>query len=296
MTYATSTSMNAPRKYNTIKTNALNYLLVILSRYSSKSDGLGLVCLPSRGPPMRTRTRDSSPILWLLPPPHLFPTTPPLPTRLPRGATPLPTPLGHRTPATRLGLRGAPAVAWSGSIQHKACLHPSRPRRRCPRPPGCDGTAPKSAKARPHTTGKRQRRTARLGGAAGAGGGVGRRRRLGHADPPLPCACRFPTLRSTPPLARTKAYYGGRGGRGGTVDSVARRTRLGFPGRRPAGASPRPAWPPTPNRRRFPGWPGRRPRRLPQPRHPPPHARRTPPRPRRWPHTPARLAIRWVRE
>jgi len=161
----------------------------------------------------------------------------------PRGATPLPMPSGHRAPATRLGLRGAPAVAWSGSIQHKACLHPSRPRRRRPRPPGRDGTAPKSAAARPHTTGKRQRRTARPGGAADAGGGVGRRRRrLGHADPPLPCACRFPTLRSTPPLARTKAYYGrrgGLGGRGGTVDSVARRTRLRFAGRRPAGTSPR---------------------------------------------------------
>ena len=47
MTYATSTPMNAPRKYNTIKTNAPDYLLVVLSHYSSKSDGSCLVCLPS---------------------------------------------------------------------------------------------------------------------------------------------------------------------------------------------------------------------------------------------------------
>jgi len=47
MTYATSTPINAPRKYNTIKTDAPDYLLVILSYYSSKSDGPCLVCLPS---------------------------------------------------------------------------------------------------------------------------------------------------------------------------------------------------------------------------------------------------------
>ena len=47
MTYATSTPMNVPKKYNTIKTDAPNYLLVILSHYSSKSDGSCLVCLPS---------------------------------------------------------------------------------------------------------------------------------------------------------------------------------------------------------------------------------------------------------
>ena len=47
MTYVTSTPMNAPRKYNTIKTDAQDYLLVILSHYSSKSDGSCLMCLPS---------------------------------------------------------------------------------------------------------------------------------------------------------------------------------------------------------------------------------------------------------
>ena len=47
MTYATSTPMNAPRKYNTIKTDAPDYLLAILSYYSSKFDGSCLVCLPS---------------------------------------------------------------------------------------------------------------------------------------------------------------------------------------------------------------------------------------------------------
>ena len=47
MTYATSTPMNAPKKYNTIKTDAPDYLLAILSHYSSKSDSSCLVCLPS---------------------------------------------------------------------------------------------------------------------------------------------------------------------------------------------------------------------------------------------------------
>jgi len=47
MTYATSTSMNTLRKYNTIKTDAPDYLLAILSHYSSKLDGSCLVCLPS---------------------------------------------------------------------------------------------------------------------------------------------------------------------------------------------------------------------------------------------------------
>ena len=45
MTYTTSTPMNTPRKYNTIKTDALDYLLAILSHYSCKSDGSCLVCL-----------------------------------------------------------------------------------------------------------------------------------------------------------------------------------------------------------------------------------------------------------
>jgi len=39
--------MNVPRKYNTVKTDTPDYLLAILSHYSSKSDGLYLVCLPS---------------------------------------------------------------------------------------------------------------------------------------------------------------------------------------------------------------------------------------------------------
>jgi len=39
--------MNAPRKYNTTKMDAPDYLLAILSHYSSKSDGSCLVCLPS---------------------------------------------------------------------------------------------------------------------------------------------------------------------------------------------------------------------------------------------------------
>ena len=47
MTYATSTSMNVPRKYNTVKTDTPDYLLAILSLYSSKSDGSCLMCLPS---------------------------------------------------------------------------------------------------------------------------------------------------------------------------------------------------------------------------------------------------------
>ena len=47
MTYATSIHMNAPRKYNIIKTDVPDYLLAILSHYSSKSDGSCLVCLPS---------------------------------------------------------------------------------------------------------------------------------------------------------------------------------------------------------------------------------------------------------
>ena len=47
MTYITSTPMNTPRKYNTIKIDAPDYLLVILSHYSSKYDGSCLVCLPS---------------------------------------------------------------------------------------------------------------------------------------------------------------------------------------------------------------------------------------------------------
>ena len=46
MIYATSTPINAPKKYNTIKTDAPNYLLAILSHYSSKSDGSCLMCLP----------------------------------------------------------------------------------------------------------------------------------------------------------------------------------------------------------------------------------------------------------
>jgi len=50
MTYATSISINAPRKYNTIKTNAPDYLLVILSRYSSKSDGPSSLDRPQRPP------------------------------------------------------------------------------------------------------------------------------------------------------------------------------------------------------------------------------------------------------
>jgi hypothetical protein len=47
MTYATSTPTNAPKKYNTIETDAPDHLFVILSHYSSKSDGSCLVCLPS---------------------------------------------------------------------------------------------------------------------------------------------------------------------------------------------------------------------------------------------------------
>jgi hypothetical protein len=49
MTYATSTPTNAPRKRNTIKTDAPDHLLGILSPYSTKSDGQCLVCLLSRG-------------------------------------------------------------------------------------------------------------------------------------------------------------------------------------------------------------------------------------------------------
>ena len=49
MTYATSTPMNVPRKYNTIKMDAPDYLLAILSHYSSKFDGSCLVCLHSIG-------------------------------------------------------------------------------------------------------------------------------------------------------------------------------------------------------------------------------------------------------
>ena len=44
--------MNAPRKYDTIKTDAPGYLLVILSHYSFKSDGSCLVCLPSLALPL----------------------------------------------------------------------------------------------------------------------------------------------------------------------------------------------------------------------------------------------------
>ena len=57
MTYATSTLMNASRKYNTIKTDAPDYLLVILSHYSSKSDGSCSVCLPSVALPRTFRAR-----------------------------------------------------------------------------------------------------------------------------------------------------------------------------------------------------------------------------------------------
>ena len=46
MIYATSKPINAPRKYNTIKTDAPDYLLAVLSHYSSKSDGSCLMCLP----------------------------------------------------------------------------------------------------------------------------------------------------------------------------------------------------------------------------------------------------------
>ena len=46
MIYTTSIFMNAPRRYNTIKMDIPDYLLAILSHYSSKSDGSCLMCLP----------------------------------------------------------------------------------------------------------------------------------------------------------------------------------------------------------------------------------------------------------
>jgi hypothetical protein len=47
MIYATSTPTNAPRKYNTIETDAPDHLSGILSPYSTKSNGSWSVCLPS---------------------------------------------------------------------------------------------------------------------------------------------------------------------------------------------------------------------------------------------------------
>ena len=86
MTYATSTPMNAPRKYNTIKTDAPDYLLVILSHYSSKSDGSCLVCLLSIALPRtshrRKRTRRTDRSLESLPSPPLTGPIPLLPITL----------------------------------------------------------------------------------------------------------------------------------------------------------------------------------------------------------------------
>ena len=112
MTYATSTPMNAPRKYNTIKTDAPDYLLAILSHYSSRSDSSCLVCLPSLALPQ--------PAVHARPPPapslatvrfhthaHCFSFSPSVPSALPllvvrkRRATRVPRPpprLGHPPP------------------------------------------------------------------------------------------------------------------------------------------------------------------------------------------------------
>ena len=85
MTYTISIPINAPRKYNTIKTDAPDYLLAILSHYSSKSDGSCLVCLPSialprPGPHART------------PQPRLNPTRPCSIPRKHRPPSPSPSP------------------------------------------------------------------------------------------------------------------------------------------------------------------------------------------------------------
>jgi hypothetical protein len=45
--YAISTLIDAPTKYNTIKTNVLDHLSIILSPCSTKFDGCCSVCLPS---------------------------------------------------------------------------------------------------------------------------------------------------------------------------------------------------------------------------------------------------------
>ena len=99
MNYATSTPINTPRKSNTIKTDVPDYLLDILSYYSSKSDGSCLVCLPSVPLPRTShdaraprRTRESPLPRCLLS--HTQDSLSPQ-----RGATPpLPTPPGRPLP------------------------------------------------------------------------------------------------------------------------------------------------------------------------------------------------------
>ena len=105
MNYATSTPINTPRKSNTIKTDVPDYLLDILSYYSSKSDGSCLVCLPSVPLPRTShdaraprRTRESPLPRCLLS--HTQDSLSPQ-----RGATPpLPTPPGHPLPLPSLSL------------------------------------------------------------------------------------------------------------------------------------------------------------------------------------------------
>ena len=92
MTYATSTPMNAPRKYNTIKTDAPDYLLAILSPYSTKSNGSCSVWLPSIALPRtshrREHTRRTDRSLESLPSPHgTDPSSPHHPPPSSRSAT-----------------------------------------------------------------------------------------------------------------------------------------------------------------------------------------------------------------
>ena len=117
MTYATSTPMNAPRKYNTIKTDAPDYLLAILSHYSSKFDGECLVYLPSIA---------CVNLLHFLPPP-------PAPT---------PTPIGHSS-IPQLAFFSPKKIETSSSplsSRTRRCLCERLPGPHAPPVPACEPT------------------------------------------------------------------------------------------------------------------------------------------------------------
>ena len=144
--------MNTPRKYNTIKINVPDYLLVILYHYSSRSDSSCLVCLPSLALPQ--------PAVHARPPPapplatvrfhthaHCFSFSPSVPSALPllvagkRHATRVPR------PPPRLGRPPPPSPASRPPPRRSPPRHrppPSTSPSRPPTSPVSGAPAPRS--------------------------------------------------------------------------------------------------------------------------------------------------------